>query len=109
MLAFPELPLALSWRHWAITDGIGAKSFFDRQGVHDRSVKKHPFGHNLVNLYETAKQCGLLLSIADADKFLAWANEYHDRDARIRYEFTKIHTRPMAETLIPIVAALIEV
>ena len=48
------------------------------------------------------------ISVADADKLLAWANGYHDRGVLIRYEFTKTRTLPMAETLFPIVAALIE-
>jgi len=53
-------------------------------------------------------QHGLRISVADADKLLAWANGYHDRGVLIRYEFTKTRTLPMAETLFPIVAALIE-
>jgi hypothetical protein len=87
---------------------LALKAFLIGKGFATAQLKKHPFGHNLVNLYETAQQHDLRLVVADADKFLAWVNEYHDRDALIRYEFTKARTLPMAEMLFPIVAALIE-
>ncbi len=87
---------------------LALKAFLIGKGLTIANLKKRPFGHNLVNLYATAQQHGLRLSVPDADKFLAWINEYHDRDALIRYEFTKTQTLPMVEVLFPIVAALIE-
>ncbi len=87
---------------------LALKAFLIGKGFTSAKLKKSPFGHNLVELYKTAQQQGLLLPVADVDKFLVWINEYHDRDALIRYEFTKTRTLPMAEVLFPIIAALIE-
>jgi hypothetical protein len=88
---------------------LALKALLLGKGLTLDELKKRPYGHNLVNLYEAAQQrSGLRLPVADADKFLTWINEYHDRDALIRYEFTRTRTLPMADTLFPIVAALIE-
>jgi hypothetical protein len=87
---------------------LALKAFLIGKGFTTAQLRRHPFGHNLVRLYETAQQHDLRLSVADAGEFLAWANEYHDRDGAIRYEFTETRTLPMVETLFPIVAALIE-
>jgi hypothetical protein len=87
---------------------LALKAFLIGKGLTTAKLKKPPFGHNLVKLYEIAQKHGLRLPVADVDKFLAWINEYHDRDALIRYEFTTTRTLPMVEVLSPIVAALID-
>jgi hypothetical protein len=87
---------------------LALKAFLIGQGFTSAKLKKSPFGHNLVKLYETAQNHGLRLPVADVDKFLVWINEYHNRDGLIRYEFTTTRTLPTVGVLTPIVAALID-
>jgi hypothetical protein len=83
---------------------LGLKAFLVSRGVAPRS-----FGHNLIKLYEAAKQQGLSIGIPDAAEMLAWINEWHCDDVKIRYEFTIPRHLPMCSTLFPLAEAIISI
>ena len=74
-----------------------------------RGIASKPYGHNLVRLYQAAKEHGLSINIPDADEILAWINEWHCDGVKIRYEFTLPRTLPMCSTLFPLAEAIIAV
>src|SRR5262245_52004010 len=68
---------------------LGLKAFLIRQGVAEEDLRRPPYGHDLVKLYEDAKARGLSLQSpeADAKVWLEWINEWHNKGVRIRYDF----------------------
>jgi hypothetical protein len=87
---------------------LGLKAFLIKSGVPEWGLREKPYGHDLVCLYNMAKQRGLSLGITDVDEMLAWINEWHHCGVKIRYEFTKQRTLPICATLFPIVEAIIK-
>jgi hypothetical protein len=83
---------------------LGLKAFLVSRGIAPR-----PFGHNLVRLYEAARQHGLSINIPDADDMLAWINEWHCDGVKIRYEFTTPRHLPMCSMLFPLAEAIISI
>jgi hypothetical protein len=68
---------------------FGLKAFLIKCGVPEWGLREKPYGHDLVCLYNMAKQRGLSLGITDVDEMLAWINEWHHCGVKIRYEFTE--------------------
>jgi hypothetical protein len=56
---------------------FGLKAFLIKCGVPEWGLREKPYGHDLVCLYNMAKQRGLFLGITDVDEMLAWINEWH--------------------------------
>jgi len=82
---------------------LGLKAFLAKSGLSHSDLRKKPFQHNLLNLYDEACRRGLALSIHNARGHIEWINEYHDQGALIRYEFTQTRELPSCGTLFPIV------
>ena len=78
---------------------FGLKAFLIKCGVPEWGLREKPYGHDLVCLYNMAKQRGLALGITDVDEMLAWINEWHHCGVKIRYEFTEQRTLPICATL----------
>jgi HEPN domain-containing protein len=85
---------------------LGLKAFLIKHGMDAGKLRRRPFGHDLVRLYDEAKRHGLALSDDDAET-IAWINEWHCDGVRIRYEFTAERTLPMCVTLFPLAEAMI--
>lgn len=86
---------------------LALKAFLAQRGVSKEVLRFRPYGHDLSSLYEAAQQRGMLLNISDAKETLAWANEWHHDDAKLRYEFIDERTLPICATLFPLVEAII--
>ena len=86
---------------------LGLKAFLVSKGITEKELRKRPFGHNLVRLFAEAKSRGMSLSIPNAEDFIAWINEWHCDEVKIRYEFTKTRTLPICNTLFPLAEAII--
>jgi hypothetical protein len=87
---------------------LGLKAFLIKCGVPEWGLREKPYGHDLVCLYNMAKQRGLSLGIKDVDEMLAWINEWHHCGVKIRYEFTEQRTLPICATLFPLAEAIIK-
>jgi hypothetical protein len=85
---------------------LGLKAFLLKHGVPDQCLHSY-YGHDVVRLYEAAKQRGMSLSVPDVEAMLAWVNEWNYRRARIRYEFTHTRSFPVCNTLFPLAGAII--
>ena len=83
---------------------LGLKAFLTGRGVQPKR-----YGHNLVRLYEAAKELGLSLNIPNAEELLAWVNEWHCDGVKIRYEFTTARELPSCSSLFPLAQAIIAV
>lgn len=77
---------------------LALKAFLVKAGVQQSRLKKKPFGHDVVALYNEAIKLGLALNEPDIDETLAWNNEWHATTI-IRYQVTKEITLPMCTTL----------
>lgn len=84
---------------------LGLKAFLVKCGVTDKDLRS--YRHDLVRLYEVAKQRGMSLSVPDVEAMLGWANEWHCDGVKIRYEFTRSRTLPVCNTLFPLAGAII--
>lgn len=47
------------------------------------------------------------LSIANAEELIAWINEWHCDEVKIRYQFTETLTLPLCRDLFPLAEAII--
>jgi hypothetical protein len=86
---------------------LGLKAFLVKQGLTEDQLRRKPFGHNLIGLFEEAKRRGLALDLANADEFIAWVNEWHCEGVKIRYDFTEARTLPMCQDLFPLIEAIL--
>ena len=58
----------------------------------------------LVQLYKKAKRRGYTIrTCPDADELIEWINEWHSKDAQIRYDFANERNLPKCERLFPLV------
>jgi hypothetical protein len=64
---------------------LGLKAFLLKAGMSAKELRRKPFGHDLVGLFNEAAKRGFVPAVADADKWIDWANEWHCDDAKIRY------------------------
>lgn len=87
---------------------LGLKAFLIANGYSEDTLSAKPFGHNLVALLDAAKNNGMALLTPDADKLIARVNEWHYKDVKIRYEFTKTRSLPMCAVLIPLATEIIQ-
>ena len=55
---------------------LGLKAFLARSGLSDGVLRKKPFHHNLLNLYDEACRRGLVVSIHDARNLIEWINDF---------------------------------
>ena len=86
---------------------LGLKAFLAKHGLTNEQLRKKPFSHNLVNLYNEACKRGLSISLPNIEDTIAWINEYHDQGSLLRYDFTNARELPMCTTLFPIVEAIL--
>ncbi|AZG76702.1 hypothetical protein [Methylocystis rosea] len=77
---------------------LGLKAFLLKQGHSLESLRKKPFGHDLVELFDAAKKSGLTLNFEHADEMISWVNEWHST-VMIRYEFTQHRELPICAEL----------
>jgi len=86
---------------------LGLKAFLISKGVTEKQLRKRPFGHDLVHLYEEAKTRGMLLNIPNTDDLISWINEWHCDEVKIRYDFKQARTLPICNALFPLAEAII--
>ncbi len=87
---------------------LGLKAFLIRYGMTEEDLSKRPYGHDLERLYSEALRHGLSLRFADANKMIAWCNEWHSGRIKIRYKFTETRTLPMCRVVFPLIEEIIE-
>ena len=86
---------------------LGLKAFLVKQGMNAETLRKRPYGHDLVRLFDEAVKHGLELGTPDADKMIRWINEWHCEGVKIRYEFVDQRTLPMCATIFPLIEAIL--
>jgi hypothetical protein len=72
-----------------------------------KQLQKRPYGHELDHLYREAVARGLSLSIVEVQGKVAWLNEYHNRDALLRYDATTTRTLPKCAVYFEIIDAIL--
>jgi hypothetical protein len=82
---------------------LSLKAFLAKQRFTEDQLRRKPFGHNLVNLFQEAKQQGLALTQSNADQLIDWINKWHYDNVRIRYDFTKTRTLPTCQEILPLI------
>jgi hypothetical protein len=87
---------------------LALKAFLARLGLSNGELARKPFGHDLVRLCAEARKRGLTLSTHQADALIQWINEYHDKGALLRYDFTETRELPNCDTLFPIVDEILK-
>jgi hypothetical protein len=87
---------------------LGLKAFLISNGYSEETLSARPFGHNLVALLNAAKTKGMTLITPDAEGLIETINEWHCKDVKLRYEFTKQRTLPMCAVLIPLAIEIIQ-
>ncbi len=86
---------------------LGLKAFLIKCGECETTLRRKPYGHDLVKLYEKAKEHGLCPNVADIENLLMRINEWHNDRAKIRYDFTRQRTLPACATLFPLAEVII--
>jgi hypothetical protein len=61
-----------------------------------------------MNLYEKACERGLSIADPNASILIEYVNQYHDKGAPFRYDFTQVYELPVGKVLFPIVTEVIE-
>ncbi len=87
---------------------LGLKAFLISKGYTEEILSSRPFGHDLVELLKAAIAKGMVLTTPKADALIACVNEWHCKDVKIRYEFTKERSLPMCKVLIPLATEIIQ-
>ena len=86
---------------------LALKSFLAKGGVSDAALAKNPYGHNLQALYSEATKRGLKVSVPHVEAIIEWVNEYHDKGALLRYDFTQTRELPNCSTIFPIIEEIL--
>jgi hypothetical protein len=86
---------------------LGLKAFLAKRGLTEDQLRRKPFRHNLIRLFEEAKNQGLALDLRNADESIAWVNEWHCDGVKIRYDFTETRTLPMCQELFLLIEAIL--
>ncbi len=84
---------------------LGLKAFLLKRGVPEKDLRAH--GHDLVKLFQEAKQRGLSLITQNAEDMIKWINEWHCNEVKIRYEFGSERFLPLCNAVFPLAEEII--
>ena len=87
---------------------MALKSFLAKCGLSNAALANRPYGHSLVALFAEACKRGLSVSSQHVAKdLIEWINEYHDKGALLRYDFTQTRELPNCSTIFPIITEIL--
>ncbi len=86
---------------------LGLKAYLHWKDVGEKELRSRKYGHDLKVLWAEAKRRGLQITIEDADGLIDWINEWHNDDAKIRYDFTQTRHLPACGRLFPLASAIL--